>query len=139
MRKSIFTILGLLLVSNLLAFALVPPTQASSDEVGTLILEQLEPVEEIYGQEDVQSDTFAKAVADIIKIVLGFLGVIFLVLILYAGFMWMTSAGNEEQISKAKKTMVAAVLGAAIVLSAYLVTFFVVDALLEATGAEDLD
>jgi len=138
MRKSIFTILGLIVISNLLAFVLIPPTLAA-DEVGTLILDQLEPIEDIYGQEDVESDTFAKAIADIIKIILGFLGVIFLVLILYAGFMWMTSAGNDEKIGKAKKTMVAAVIGAAIVLSAYLVTFFIVDALLEATGAEDLD
>jgi hypothetical protein len=43
--------------------------------------------------------------ARIIRIVLGVIGTIFLVLTVYAGFLWMTAAGNDEQISKAKKLL----------------------------------
>lgn len=88
-------------------------------------------------EEDV---SIAEVVSDIIKILLSFLGVIFIVLIIYAGFRWMVSRGNEEEIGKAKKTMTAAIIGLAIVLSAYLITYFVIDQLLEATkGGVGLD
>ncbi len=79
-------------------------------------------------------------VSIIIKLVLGFLGVIFVVLIIYSGFNWMTSAGNEEKISTAKKTMVAAIIGLTIILAAYAITYFVLDVVIEATqGGHGLD
>ncbi len=75
-------------------------------------------------------------VSRVIKVLLSFLGVLFFILLIYAGFTWMTAAGNEEKITKAKKTMAAAVIGVAIILVAYAITVFVINSLLEATGAE---
>ncbi len=72
-------------------------------------------------------------VARIIKIVLGFVGVIFIVLIIYAGFMWMTAAGNEERIEKAKKIIIRATIGIAIVLLAYTITYTITELLIEST------
>lgn len=69
----------------------------------------------------------------IIRVVLSFLGVVFVILIIYSGLRWMTSAGNEEQIAKSKRTMVAAIIGLAIVLGAYIITTFVLDAIFRAT------
>ena len=66
-------------------------------------------------------------VADIIKIVLGFLGIIAVILILYAGFKWMTSGGNEEKVSSAKKILTAGIIGLAIILSAYLIANFIIN------------
>ena len=60
-----------------------------------------------------------------IKVVLGFLAVIFLGLTLMAGFKWMTAGGNEEDIQKAQKTLKAAIIGLIIVLAAYTITYFV--------------
>jgi len=71
----------------------------------------------------------------VIKLVLSFLGIIFFLLILYAGFMWMTSAGNDEKISKAKKIMMAAFIGLVIVLSAYAITIFVLERILDIDGS----
>ncbi len=71
--------------------------------------------------------------ARIIRFVLGFLGLIFLVLTLYAGFMWMTSAGNEDKVEKAKKILWGAIIGLAIVLSSYAITEFVLTNLYETT------
>ncbi|MFA6215806.1 MAG: pilin [Patescibacteria group bacterium] len=133
MKKSLSFFLGLVLATNLFSFTLAPVTFAANDQVGQLIKNQLQPVEEIYGSQDVRAETFSEAIAKIIKIVLGFLGILFLVLILYAGFNWMTSAGNEERITTAKKTMVAATIGVAIVLAAYIITYFVIDQLMVAT------
>jgi len=79
-------------------------------------------------------------ISDIIKLFLSFLGVIFIILIIYAGFIWMTAAGNDEKISTAKSTMTAAIIGLAVVLAAYAITYFVIDQILESTkGGQGLD
>ncbi|MFH1789897.1 MAG: hypothetical protein ABH832_02405 [bacterium] len=59
-----------------------------------------------------------------IKVILSTLGVIFFVLTIYAGFLWMTAGGNEEQIEKSKKLLKRAVIGLIIILSAYSITWF---------------
>lgn len=69
----------------------------------------------------------------IINIFLGFLGVVFLVLLIYAGYLWMTSAGNPETVEKAKKTIRNAVIGLIIIASAWAITAFVLNALIGAT------
>lgn len=68
-------------------------------------------------------------VANIIKILLGFLGTIAVVLIIYAGFLWMTAAGNPDKTKKAKDIMSAAVTGLVIILISYGITVFVTNAL----------
>ena len=73
-------------------------------------------------------------VAGIIKVVLGFLGTIAVVLIIVAGFQWMTAAGSEDKIAKAKKIMTAAVIGLVIVLMAYALSTFVINAIISATN-----
>lgn len=70
----------------------------------------------------------------IIQIFLGFLGIIAVGLIVYAGFLWMTAAGNEDKIDRAKKTLVSAVVGLIIILSAFAIATFILNKLLEATG-----
>lgn len=64
------------------------------------------------------------AVTQIIQWVLSFVGVIFLILMIYGGFVWMTSNGNQESIQKAQQIIGSAVLGLVIVLSAYAITVF---------------
>ncbi|MFH1225888.1 MAG: hypothetical protein V1684_01205 [bacterium] len=73
-------------------------------------------------------------IARIINIALGFLGVIALGFVLYAGFLWLTSAGDEEKINKAKKILISAVVGLAIILSAWGITLFVLQKLGAVTG-----
>jgi len=64
-----------------------------------------------------------------IEVVLSLLGVIFLVLLIYGGFIWMTARGNEQQADKAKTTMTNAIIGLIIVFGAYAISYFVVGAL----------
>lgn len=66
----------------------------------------------------------AETTAGIIEFVLGFLGVIFVCLMVYAGFLWMTAAGNSERLQKAKDILINASIGLAIVLAAYAITVF---------------
>ncbi|MFA5024361.1 MAG: hypothetical protein WC523_05360 [Patescibacteria group bacterium] len=70
----------------------------------------------------------------IIQIVLSFLGVIALVLIMYAGFLWMTSEGDEEKIGKAKQILKNAIIGLIIILSSWAITTFLLSRLSEAMG-----
>ncbi|MBI4281340.1 IPT/TIG domain-containing protein, partial [Candidatus Uhrbacteria bacterium] len=79
-------------------------------------------------------------VGNIIRIFLGLLGVVAITLILVGGFLWMTAAGNEEKIAKAKQLLLNAVIGLAIVLGAFAITSFVLSRLISATegGAGDV-
>lgn len=61
--------------------------------------------------------------------ILGFTGTIFFILVVYAGLMWMTAAGSEDRIAKAKKILTAAIIGLIIVLSAYAITKYIGSAL----------
>ncbi|MFH1173456.1 MAG: pilin [bacterium] len=73
-------------------------------------------------------------IGKIIKIVLDVLGVIFLCLMVYGGYLWMTASGNEEKISKAKSIITNSTIGLIIVLAAYAVTYFVIEQLTQATN-----
>ena len=70
--------------------------------------------------------------ANIIKMALGVLGTIFLVLTVYAGFLWMTASGEEEKITKAKDILKASIIGLLIILTAYAITSFVISNLVGA-------
>jgi type IV secretory pathway VirB2 component (pilin) len=73
-------------------------------------------------------------VAKIIRVGLGLLGTIAVVLVIYAGFLWMTAAGNQDKIKRAKDVLRAAVIGLVIILSAFAITSFIISQLLEATN-----
>jgi len=75
-----------------------------------------------------------ETVAKVINIILGFLGIIAVVLILFGGFMWMTAAGSEEKIGTAKKIMSAGVIGLVIVLAAFGIARFVISSMITATS-----
>lgn len=77
----------------------------------------------------------ALIVGRVIRVVLGLLGVVFLVLLIYGGFLWMTSSGNEDQLGKSKKIIKNATIGLVIILGAEIVTYFVIDRLLKAMGS----
>ncbi len=71
------------------------------------------------------SSTLEDIVINTIKIILGFLGLAAVLITLYGGYIWMSSGGNLEKITKAKKTLSAGVVGLAIVLSAFSIAHFI--------------
>lgn len=77
-------------------------------------------------------------IAKIVRIILGFLGLIAVGLILYAGWLWMSSEGNEEKVSQAKKVLKNAIIGLIIILSAFAIVSFVLNRLLAATVTGNL-
>jgi len=135
-KTNTWLLLGtLIVIFNLLtipvAYGQVDSTGGS--QAGDLGSELNQQSDAFIGQSGLGTLSLRYIISQMIKIVLSFLGVIFIILIIYAGFLWLTSAGSEEKIDKAKKIMVAAIIGLAIVLSAYIITVFVLDKLLSST------
>ncbi|MEK7557837.1 MAG: hypothetical protein AAB530_01360 [Patescibacteria group bacterium] len=73
--------------------------------------------------------TYEKSVSGIIGKVVGavlaFVGAIFLILVIYGGFMWMFARGNEAEVTKARDLIISAIIGLTIVLAAYAITKYV--------------
>ncbi len=78
--------------------------------------------------------TLESIVGNIIKTFVSILGILFLILIVYAGYLWMNARGNETQVNKAKDILTQAVIGLIVVMAAYLITDFVVGGIITATG-----
>ena len=116
-------LITLFFVAATIFFLFISPVWAQEDLLG---------VE--YGKySGLKSTDIRYSIANIIRLSLGFLGVGALILMLYAGFMWMTSAGNEEKVRQAKKILWGAIIGLAIILSAFAITTFVIRNLYLAT------
>jgi cbb3-type cytochrome oxidase subunit 3 len=72
-------------------------------------------------------------IGTIIQAFLSLLGIIFFVLMLYGGYLWMTDRGNKDSVEKAKNVIQAAVIGLAITLISYSISSFVLSRLGEGT------
>lgn len=66
------------------------------------------------------------AVGILVRTLLGFLGVLFFLLVVYAGFTWMTAQGNSEKVDKAKTMMGQATIGLTLILVAYLLSVAII-------------
>lgn len=72
--------------------------------------------------------------ANIIKFLLGFLGIVAVVIIMTAGFKWMTAGGDAKNVDAAKELMKNGVMGLIVILSSWAIANFVIDQLLNVTG-----
>ncbi len=64
-------------------------------------------------------------IANIIKGLLTLLGIVFVLLLIYGGYFYLTAMGSPEKAGKGKNTIIAAVIGLVIIFSAYTVTYFI--------------
>lgn len=76
--------------------------------------------------------------ARIIKPLFALIGIIFLILIIYGGLLWMTGGGNTETIQKAKRVLVNSILGIFIILLAYGFTLFLFQSIVGGAAAATL-
>ncbi len=108
---------------SLVTFVLFVP--ASIQAVGNLenALPNLQTTSDIAGTSDTAD--IELVAGRIVNAALTLVGTIFFVLMVYAGYLWLTSQGNETEVEKAKKIITTAVVGLVIVASAYAITVFV--------------
>ena len=114
------TILALLLTTNVV-FASNSITNQAGGGLNTA-------VQEAYGggnKVNVNQGTFTQGLVIIINNLLTFIGILFFLLIIYAGYLWMTARGNQEQVEKAKKITREAVIGLLIIILARIFTEFI--------------
>lgn len=79
---------------------------------------------------DVSVEQFAGTV---INAALGLIGIVFLVLIVYGGLLWMLSEGDETKVGKARGLIFHSIIGLIVVLAAYAITAFIVTSLTATT------
>jgi hypothetical protein len=78
------------------------------------------------GDVDVADETrLVEIVGTFVSVALAFTGVVFVVLMVYGGYLWMTAQGNEEQVGEAQKLIRNAVLGIIVVFAAFTVSYAV--------------
>lgn len=117
------------IITSLIIFlALAFPLAASAINIGDNILESARKSSG-YGQ--ATETTFASNLGLIVNIVLSFSGVIFMSLMVYAGYLWMTARGEENRIDKAQGIIRSAIIGMIITVGAYSITNFIVPKILE--------
>ncbi len=86
------------------------------------------------GPTGVSQEDLSSRFGNIIRGALQLVGVAFLVLMVYGGFRWMTARGDAGQIDTAKETIIAAIIGLIVVVSAYALTQFITSRLIQNKG-----
>lgn len=71
----------------------------------------------------------------IIGTALSMISVIFFILMVYGGFLWMTAHGDEGTVTKAKETIIGAIIGIIIILASYAITNYVTTSVVSAPPA----
>lgn len=71
------------------------------------------------------TDDIRNTVRRFINIALGFLGVVTVVMIIYGGFLWLTSGGADEKITKGKNVIIWAAIGAIIITIAWTISSYI--------------
>lgn len=91
-------------------------------------------VQDVGGSAGIESQTsLPELIGQIINIILGFLGIVLLLLILYAGFLWMTAGGDEGKVKTARQIIANAIIGLIIIVAAFAISNFVLGALVDVT------
>ena len=116
-------------MKKILTFALLlVPTMVSAQSAGDFGVDDLSSV-------NLGSQELETTIAGVVNIVLGFLGILTTLIILFGGFKWMTSYGSSDKVDEAKKLIGAGVIGLVIVLVSYAVSQFVLRSLVNETIA----
>ncbi len=109
----------------------VPDAEASGDPTPpNKILQGLQSTAKAVGYNTNPDQTLFFIIKQLITVVLSLIGVVFLGMMLWAGFNWLTAAGEKEKITKARDTILSSVIGIVIIISAYAITTFVFDSFL---------
>lgn len=130
--KRVFLILMFVFIIFSIAFtnvSIAGPLQTPEKVTGSDSMEKFANSAGFYKGTDSNGTLLGATIATIIKGFLSLLAIIFIILMLYAGFNWMTAGGDEQKVTQAKETIQKAIIGLIIIISAYTITAFVFKAL----------
>jgi type IV secretory pathway VirB2 component (pilin) len=110
----------------LMLFVMALPLLASAQDFGQ---DNLDKIQVPQGEEDL-----SVVVINIVNLVLGFLALIAVIIVLIAGFEWMTAGGNDDKVKTAQKRLRYGLTGLVIIFLAYAIVRFVLSKLGSVSG-----
>ncbi|MDD3285716.1 MAG: pilin [Patescibacteria group bacterium] len=127
--KPIFTLLLLTAIMTLPYFVFAQDANNGSVNTGS----SANPIKILENIATGESGPYNKANENSLPTILGLvingalslLGVIFIILMVLAGYNWMTASGNEQRIEEAKDTIKRAIIGLVIVLGSWAIWNFI--------------
>lgn len=131
MKKKIFVffICGFVLLNLFVFFS--APIFAADDETApeSMLRDGIDRSANISGLKPAGGEeiTLPVLIGNFLKGGMVLLGLVFLILILYAGITWMIAGGEEKNITKAQRTMINASIGLIVTLLAYQITSYVIN------------
>jgi len=99
-------------------------TQMGMDTVGS----------QAYGTTQSETKDIRVIIIGIVNMILGFLGIIMVVLLIFSGYQWMTAGGDEKIIDTAKKRITNAVIGSLIILASWGISSFIMTQIVNVTA-----
>lgn len=110
----------------LAATALLAPTLVFAQAAGSNPFTQAQNyTNQVGSQAGLTSRELPDIIGQLINIVLGFMGILLLAYLLYAGFLWMTAGGDSKQVDKAKDMIRNAIIGLIIIVASFAISNFV--------------
>ncbi len=128
MRKIFFLSLLVMLGSVFLFTPIVHAKKTFGDAQNALTL--------VSGKAGIQQDSVPSIIGSLAKGALAVAGLIFFILMVYAGLVWMTARGNDERITKARNTLIASIIGLVILISSYAITNFIQTRILQGQSTD---
>ena len=111
----------ILILFCLVGLLILPYFVFAADHMGDV----LKNVGKYGGYNSSDEYTLSKIAGTAVYAFLSLLGVIFIVLMIYGGYTWMTASGDEEKVKKAQQTIKTAIIGLIIVVGAYVIWDFI--------------
>lgn len=85
------------------------------------------------------NQSLAQIIGSVINAFMALIGIILVVIIIYAGYTWMMAQGNATKVEDAKKMITQAVIGLVILMAAYAIAQFVLGAVIKGTTGQNLE
>ncbi len=126
--KGIFTLFLLFTLFSPLTLLLAAdqPKTGTVIDSASVLLNQAAEIGQAVGKGVANPPTTAQIIGKLIVTGLQIVGLIFFLLIVYGGIVWLTAGGNKERADKAVSTLRQATLGLLVIIFAYIVVNFVV-------------
>lgn len=121
-----------LMILGLLAFNIVPALAQTGTGVGVGAPEAISnrDMPEVIGSLTGGETSVRDLARTILNFLLGFLGFVAVLMIIYGGFTYVTAAGEEQKLGEAKKIIMYAIVGVIVIL----LSFAIVNTVLKGAG-----
>lgn len=119
------TLLLVILLPFFLFFAITFSVMAKSTEYGLGMTTMSGNLPKVFTPSDDAAGSIVSKVSGIVGFLLSFIGLVFLILIIYSGVLWMTASGNEQQIQKSKNIMIWSLIGIISIFASFAIVQFV--------------